>query len=78
MNMQSEKLRLLRMLIDTEDEDLLKHLHAVFELHKNGDLWEDLPAEVKVSVQRGLLQSERNEVISHKQVMKKHGKWLKG
>ena len=41
------------------------------------DLWDEMPDEIKASVKKGLLESEKGLGKSHSEVMKKYKKWLK-
>jgi predicted transcriptional regulator len=56
-----------------------KVLYVIQELLKNQsqtDFWDELPNEVKASIEIGLKQAENGEVIPHEEVMKKYEKWL--
>jgi predicted transcriptional regulator len=76
MSIASIKLDLAKKIIDTDDKEIIGYIKAIFE--GQSDNWfEELPADVQDSVERGLAQSERGEVRSHAEVMKKYKKWLK-
>lgn len=76
MNIQTEKLELMRLLIETESEEIINALKSVFK-KKGYDFWDDLPDEVKESIGRGLKDVEENKLYDHEWVMqetkKKYG-----
>ena len=76
MSIATIKLDLAKKIIETEDKEIINYIKAIFE--GQSDNWfEELPAKVKDSVERGLAQSERGEGRPHSEVMKKYKKWLK-
>lgn len=76
MSIASTKIELTKQLLNTTDAGIINHIKAVFE-SRTEDWWDELPDEIKASVERGLKQSERGETIPHEKVMKKYRKWLK-
>ena len=46
MDIQTEKLELIRLLIDTESEEVINELKSVFT-KKGYDFWDDLPESVQ-------------------------------
>ena len=76
MNIALTKLELAKQLLNTNDKDIINHIKAVFST-RTEDWWEELPDEIKLSVEKGLKQSESGQTIPHEQVMKRYKKWLK-
>jgi len=78
MEMQTEKLQIMKMLLETQDKSILKQILAIFEKRAlELDLWDELHDEVKADVEESIAELSRGEGISHTVVMKKHEKWLK-
>lgn len=75
MSITATKLELAKQLLNTNDKSIINYIKAIFETQSNW--YEELPEEIKVSVQRGLKESEKGETVPHAQVMKKYSKWLK-
>ena len=75
MNISAIKIELAKKLLDTTDENLIKHLKAIFTMQSE-NWFEELPEPVKKSVKRGLQQAKNGETIPHEVVMKKYKKWL--
>lgn len=77
MSMQTEKLEIIQMLLETKDRGILKQMRALFDkTHKGEDFWDEMPDKVKESAERGIRQSEAGEGIPHKEAVKKLTKWL--
>ena len=77
MNTPSGKLRLLKMLLDTEDESILEEIRAVFEIHGKGKTYYEQDENLVRKVEESLAQLDAGEGIPHDQVMLSYSKWLK-
>jgi len=77
MDIQAEKLKIIEMLLETTDRDLIKQMRALFDRsHKEVDFWDEMPDEIKESVERGIRQADAGEGIPHEEAVKKLAKWL--
>lgn len=68
----------LHNLIDkVEDPIILNAIRTILskELHTQ-DFWDDLPLDVRKSVERGIEQAQVGETTAHYEVMKQYNKWL--
>ena len=70
------KVELIKQLLNTNNTALIKHIKALFET-QDVDLWDEMPDEIKQSVERAINQADKGEIKSHSDVMKKYKKWLK-
>lgn len=77
MNMQAEKLQLVKMLIETEDKSILKQIKAIFDTSPKTDLWDEWDDEVRADVEEAIAELERGEGIPHEVVMQEFSKWRK-
>lgn len=50
---------------------------AILKQIKARNWWAELPAPIKLSIKRGLKQSEFGQTIPHEEVMKRYKNWLK-
>ena len=75
MDIQTEKLQLVKRLLDTDDETVLQQVKDIFENNKK-DFWNDLPDHVKNGIERARKQAETGLLIPHEEVMKKYAKYL--
>ncbi len=69
MNIEAEKIELLKLILKTEDEAIIQELKAVFKKQKP-DFWEELPDHVKASINRGLEDVAAGHVHKHEDVMR--------
>ncbi|MEO5572828.1 MAG: hypothetical protein ABIT08_01365 [Bacteroidia bacterium] len=76
MSTDALKLELAKRLLNTNDKNIINYLKAIFDTQEN-KWWEELPDEIKTSVERGLKQSAKGETIPHAEMQKQYRKWLK-
>lgn len=62
--------------IDKADERVLKMVNAMLLADQEDDWYDELPEEVKASIEKGLDDIKNGRVVSHENVMKKYKKWL--
>jgi hypothetical protein len=74
MNIETTKLELMHLLLQTQRESLLTKLKKVFEEEKT-DWWDEMSDEEKKEIKIGLKQADNKEYISHKDVMNRFKKW---
>lgn len=74
MDIQAEKLDLIKWLTDISEPSLIKRL---IDLKKEQEIdwWDTISPEEKVEIEEGLAQADRNELIPHEEVMAKYDKW---
>jgi len=72
MNLQAEKLSLVRAVLDIEDISLIKEIKNLLKKQQH-DWFDDLTEEQQQSVMRGLEQADRGESIPHEEAMKRLG-----
>ena len=75
MNISATKVELVKDLLDTNSEAVLKHIKAVLKSYKT-DLWDELSDNQKQSVKKAKKQLEKGEGRPHADVMKKYKKWI--
>ena len=76
MNVASVKLELAKRLLNTNDKNIINYFKAIFDTQKE-NWWDELPAEIKLSVERGLKQSAKGVSTPHTEMKKQYQKWLK-
>jgi hypothetical protein len=72
MNIQAEKLEIMKMVLDTENPSILQKIKSLFIKEK--DFWNTLSANEKEEIKKGLDELERGEIYPYEDVMKKHRK----
>ena len=76
MSVSETKIELATQILNTNDKEIINYIKAIFS-NQSKNWWEELPDEIKASVDRGLKQAARRQTLPHSQVMKKYSKWLK-
>ena len=72
MNIQAEKLELVRMILDTDNPSILSSIKRIFESYKNIDFWDSLPESQKEEILKGIEEVENGETVDYEEFMKKH------
>ena len=62
MDMNSEKLELIKKIAKTKDVDLLKKISAIFE-DKEKDVWEKLTPEQQEEINKVIQNENRGDVV---------------
>ncbi len=68
MNIEAEKIELLKLILETEDEAIIQELKVVFK-KQEPDFWDELPDHVKERINCGLEDVAAGRVRSHENVM---------
>ena len=71
MNIQLEKLELIKMLTEIENPAIIKSIRKILTKEKK-DWWDDLTDAQKEEIQLGEKQIERGEFVLYEDMMKKH------
>ena len=72
------KADLYKLIEQTEDVSILKALKVLLkkQVKSEKDFWDDLPEALKSDIDKGLEEIENDEVMTHKEAMKKYDKWI--
>jgi predicted transcriptional regulator len=74
MNIETTKLELMHLLLQTQRESLLTKLKKVFE-EEQIDWFNEMSLEEQQELKKGIKQADNQEFISHENVMKGFDKW---
>lgn len=74
MNIESIKLELMHLLLETQEESLLAKVKKVFD-EEQTDWWDNLTEEEHQEIQKGINQADDGNLESHEKVMKRFDKW---
>lgn len=72
MNIQAEKLELVRMILDTDNPNILSSIKRIFTSSKKVDFWDGLPQSQKDEILMGIEEIENGETTDYEEFMKKH------
>ncbi|MBW8050927.1 MAG: hypothetical protein FVQ77_11440 [Cytophagales bacterium] len=80
MDIQAEKLSVIQRLEQINDISLIQAIKEILDFalkqRNEKDIWNTLTNEQKQSIERGIVQADKGELKSHKEVMKRYKKWL--
>jgi len=71
MDIQTRKLELMRMILNTNKPSILEKVAMIFEREKTSDFWDNLPDNIKESIEAGIKEADKGDLIPHQEVMKK-------
>ncbi|TXK22429.1 hypothetical protein FVR03_23010 [Pontibacter qinzhouensis] len=74
MNLQTEKLEIVRMLLNTNDKGLIQEVKALFKSHE-ADWWDEMSGQQKEVILEGLAQADQGQTVPHEEAVKMFGKW---
>ena len=74
MNIELEKIKLAQKIFNIESEDLIERI-KVFISKEEEDIWDTLPEEVKVSLEKSITQADNGELIPHEEAIKRVKRW---
>jgi len=62
MDMQSEKLELIKMLLDTNDKTIIEAIKNIFKAQKK-DVWKELSPEQQEEIDLEILEANRGDQV---------------
>jgi predicted transcriptional regulator len=74
MDIQAEKLNLIKWLTDVEEPSVIEQLVAL-KNEQQHNWWDEIGEDEKAEIEEGLRQADNGEVFSHEEVMAKYQKW---
>ena len=72
MNIQTEKLEIMRLILETDNPNILKSIKKLFSKDSTTDFWTTLPKGQKDEILEGLEQIENDETVKYNEFIKKH------
>lgn len=72
MNIQAEKIELLKMLLETENPKIIESIKKIFKKEEASDFWDDLSVEQHKEIEKASLEIKNGEVTDYDTFMQKH------
>jgi hypothetical protein len=72
MNIQAEKIEIMKLILETENPSILESVKNIFIKSKNEDFWETLSNDQKEDILQGIKEIENGEVVDYENLMSKH------
>ncbi len=74
MNIQAEKLELMKLILETDNPKILKSIKNIFIKNNTADFWEKLSQEQKEDIIKGINEINEGNIIDYEDFMKSHRK----
>jgi len=65
MNIQIEKLEILKMILETDNLSIIESIKRIFNPSSNADFWETFSYDQKEDILKGLKETENRNIINH-------------
>lgn len=71
MNIQAEKIELMKLLLNTNNPKIIQSLKQVFKKSETSDFWDELSQEEQNEINNALLEIEEGNVVDYDVFMEK-------
>ncbi len=72
MNIHAEKLKIMKLILETDNPSILATIWNIFSKDKEDDFWNNLPQYQKEEIVLGIKEIEDGDIIDYEEYMKKH------
>lgn len=72
MNIQAEKLKIMKQVLETNNPRILSSIQKIFERELEDDFWNYLSQSQKDEIKTGLREIENGEIADYEDSMKKY------
>ena len=72
MNIQTEKLEILKMILETDNPSVLESIKRLFVKSPTKDFWKTLSQEQKNEISQGIEEIENGEIVNYDDLMSEH------
>lgn len=72
MNLQAEKLEILKMILETENPKIIETIKNIFKKQGSSDFWETIPQSQKEDILSGIQEIENGEIEDYESFISKH------
>ena len=72
MNILAEKIEIVKMILETDNPNILQSVKNIFIKNAKTDFWETLPQEQKEDILQGMKDIEDGDIIDYEVFMKKY------
>ena len=72
MNIQAEKLEIMKMILETDNPSIIDSIKKIFKKQGNIDFWDTIPQSQKDDILLGIQEIENGYVVDYDEFIKKH------
>ncbi|HED38471.1 MAG TPA: hypothetical protein ENI76_09555 [Ignavibacteria bacterium] len=72
MNIQTEKIELMKLLLNTENPSIIQSIRQIFKKEIASDFWDELSSEQQIEIRKGSSDIERGKSSDYDSFISKH------
>ena len=72
MNIQAEKIELVKMILETDNPSILSSIKKMLKKESKKDFWDTLPQSQREEIMKGIEEIENGEIVDYDDFIKKH------
>jgi len=72
MNIQAEKIRLMQLLLNTDNPSIIQSIKDIFNKNKAKDFWDELTLEQQQEIKKGSKEINEGKTTDYDTFMSKH------
>jgi hypothetical protein len=72
MDIQAEKIELMKRLLDTNNPEIIKSIKQIFKKERSTDFWEELTPEQQQEIQEASSEIEKGNKTDYETFISKH------
>ena len=72
--MQARKIEIIKMVLETDNPEVLATIRELFLDETQEDFWKDLPIARQEEILQGIREIESGDVVDYEQLMQSHRK----
>ncbi|MBC8003873.1 MAG: hypothetical protein H7X84_00250 [Verrucomicrobia bacterium] len=72
MNIQAEKLEIMKRILETENPEILHSIKKRLKKERKVDFWEALPKDQQDEILKGIEEVEKGETVDYEDLIRKH------
>ena len=72
MNIQAEKLEIMKMVLETNNPSILETIKGLFKIKSSPDFWETLTQDQKNDILQGIKDVDSGDIVDYDEFMEKH------
>ncbi|MFN3555765.1 MAG: hypothetical protein ACK4VN_07370 [Bacteroidales bacterium] len=74
MNIQTTKLHLMKLILESQNVEMLEAIRKLLSKETREDFWNSLSNEQKEEIEAGIAEVEEGEIVDYEAILKKHRK----
>ena len=72
MNIQAEKIELMKLILETDNPSILSSIKKILKKESKKDFWDTLPQSQKDEILKSIEEIENGEIVNYEDFIKKH------